>query len=86
MGYYVHWIDEELEVKPSLTGSPKLIEVGTPKEAWDTFRTLYPTLRDGEGDYYVVIRTGRVPRDDETDIVAEAGVDKKTRQPWFQEW
>ena len=84
MTYYIHWIDEKLEVEPNLKGSPMAIEASCPKEAWERFYALHPNLRDGEGDYYVMIRSGRVPKDDESDVLAEAGVTGS--QPYFDEW
>ena len=84
MEYYMHWIDEELEVRPNLVGSPKLVVARSPEEAWERFYALYPRLRDGEGDYYVLIRTSRIPKEEESDGVAEAGVDKETGQSWFR--
>lgn len=86
MTYYIHWIDEKLEVEPNLKGSPKAVEALSPKEAWEKFYALHPNLRDGEGDYYVMIRSGRVPKDDESDVVAEAGVNKDTGLPYFELW
>lgn len=84
MEYYVHWTDEEFEVRPNLVGSPKLVVARSPEEAWEKFYALYPRLRDGDGDYYVTIRTSHVPKEDESDVVAEAGVNLRTGQPWFQ--
>ena len=85
MKYWFHWINEEMSEQPNIVGAPKAIEADTPGEAWAKFHKTYPNLRDGKGDYYVMIRQGPVPKDDETDIIAEAGVDRFGRE-YFNEW
>jgi len=78
--YYVHWMDQpepgEYPANLVTRGSPQKVEADTPEEAWKKFHATHPTLYDMEGDYYIVIRKGRIARDDETDLIAEAGVDK----------
>jgi len=83
--YYFHWIDEKLDKEPNLKGSPIGVEGDSAREAWAKFQHLYPNLKDGEGDYYVMIRSGRSIHDDESDVIAEAGK-IKGKIPYFTLW
>jgi hypothetical protein len=85
MMYYFHWIDEKLDKEPNLKGSPIGVEAATPKAAWEKFLVLHPNLKDGEGSYYVMIRSSRIPHDDESDVLAEAGK-IRNKTPYFQPW